>query len=87
MLQCFDPDESVEAGTEIKELEGEVFGEGHDGDEVSLEESDGDKVFLNVAFLQAARPRPPPRNKRINFSIILLDSEFIVCTFINARLV
>ena len=97
MLQCSHPEDIVEIGDEIEELEGGVFEEECDGgEEVPREEfgryefysaeSGRDKVFVDFSFLEVAHPYPP-RIKIVTLSLVLLDSESRVCKFNNAKLV
>ena len=56
------------------------------GDEVSLDDSDKDDIFINFFFLQAPRSCAPKSNVE-NPSLIFLDSKSTVCTLSNANLV
>ena len=96
MLQRTHSEKNVGFGDVIGELEngtpkgehngGGVLMEELCGDEVSLDDSDKDDIFINFFFLQAPRSCAPKSNVE-NPSLIFLDSKSTVCTVSNANLV
>ena len=94
MIQCFGNEDRLDAAYERDNeyageisipLEDKVYGEELDGREDTRgEDADEDDVFIESSFVQDHKDTK--RANIIKHSLILLHSEFTVCTFCNKDL-